>query len=226
MHYLGAPTGCIGVPNPGVSIKLAPVGEKLEIRVKGPNVTPGYYRAPELTTAMFDEEGFYRSGDAVKLVDETDPNQGLLFDGRIAEDFKLLTGTWVAVGPLRMKLLSEAKVLTDAVICGHDGEYVGALAWVNQAEARKLAGSADDVPLEDRRLREHLAGVLATINQGAGSAARIERLLLLAQPPSLDAGEITDKGYINQRACLSCRHAEIARLFEPDPDADVITPAA
>jgi feruloyl-CoA synthase len=225
-HFADAVIGCIGVPLAATKIKLAPVGDKLEIRVHGPQVTPGYFGQPELSQTAFDEEGYYRSGDAVKMVDESDPNKGLLFDGRIAEDFKLLTGTWVAVGPLRMKLLSEAKVLTDAVICGHDGEYVGALAWVNQAEARKLAGSADDVPLEDRRLREHLAGVLATINQGAGSAARIERLLLLAQPPSLDAGEITDKGYINQRACLSCRHAEIARLFEPDPDADVITPAA
>jgi feruloyl-CoA synthase len=216
MHYLGAPTGCIGVPNPGTSIKLAPVGEKLEIRVKGPNVTPGYYRAPELTAAAFDEEGYYRSGDAAKLVDENDPNRGVMFDGRIAENFKLTTGTWVAVGTLRTRLLSVAGVLQDAVICGHDSEYVAALAWVNQSEARDLGPA---------KLREHLAGALARLNEGAGSASRIERLLLLEQPPSLDAGEITDKGYLNQRRCLECRAAAVARLYAEPPDPDVIRPA-
>jgi feruloyl-CoA synthase len=215
LHYLGAPTGCIGVPNPGVSIKLAPVGDKLEIRVKGPNVTPGYFRVPELTTATFDEEGYYRSGDAVKLIDPEDPNQGLLFDGRIAENFKLLTGTWVAAGSLRTRLISAAGVLSDAVICGQDAEYVAAMAWVNQAEAGDLAGA---------ELREHLARALAGVNAGAGSAARIERLLLLESPPSLDAGEITDKGYLNQRRCLECRAAEVARLYAEPPGPDVITP--
>jgi feruloyl-CoA synthase len=216
MHYEGAPTGCIGVPNPGVAIKLAPVGDKLEIRVKGPNVTPGYFRQPELTADTFDEEGFYRSGDAVTLIDSGDPNQGLMFDGRIAENFKLLTGTWVAVGSLRTRLISTAGVLSDAVICGQDAEYVGALAWVNQAEARDLDGAA---------LRERLARTLARVNDGAGSAMRIERLLLLDTPPSLDAGEITDKGYLNQRRTLECRAGEVARLYADPPDKDVIRPA-
>jgi feruloyl-CoA synthase len=215
MHYEGAPTGCIGVPNPGVEVKLAPVGDKLEIRVKGPNVTPGYFRAPELTAAAFDDEGFYRSGDAVKLIDSGDPNQGLMFDGRIAENFKLLTGTWVAVGSLRTRLISEAGVLSDAVICGQDAEYVAALAWINQAEAGDLAGAA---------LSEHLSRALGRVNEGAGSAMRIERLLLLSTPPSLDAGEITDKGYLNQRRCLECRAAEVARLYADPPAPDVITP--
>jgi feruloyl-CoA synthase len=187
-------------------------------------VTPGYYRQPELAREQFDDEGYYRSGDAVKLVDELDPNKGLIFDGRIAEDFKLLTGTWVMVGPLRMRLLSEARVLTDAVICGQDGEYVAALAWVNQAEARKLVGGDNDVALDDPRLREHLVGALERLNAGAGSAARVERLLLLAEPPSLDAGEITDKGYINQAACLRCRQEEVRRVYAPNPDAGVIRP--
>jgi feruloyl-CoA synthase len=222
MHYLGAPTGCIGVPLPGVHIKLAPMADKLEIRVRGPNVTPGYFGAPELTRRTFDEEGYYRSGDAVKLVDASDPNQGLLFDGRIAEDFKLLTGTWVTAGRLRLALLSATGVLTDAVICGQDGEYVAALAWVNQAEARKLCGGEDPVALDDPRLREHLAASLAALNAGAGSAARVERLLLLSEPPSLDAGEITDKGYINQRACLERRASEVARLYASEPDRGVI----
>jgi feruloyl-CoA synthase len=226
VHYLGAPTGCIGVPYPATSIKLAPVMGKLEIRVKGPNVTPGYFRQPALTRASFDEEGYYRSGDAVKLIDEQDPNKGMLFDGRIAENFKLFTGTWVAVGQLRTRLLSAAGVLSDAVICGHDTEYVSAMAWVNQAEARKLKGTSDDIALGDPTLREHLAAALATLNDDAGSAARIERLLLLDRPPSLDAGEITDKGYLNQRRCVECRAADVARLYADPPDEAVITPSA
>jgi len=226
MHYRGAPTGCIGVPIPGCSIKLAPVGDRLEIRVKGVNVTPGYFRDPQLTAAAFDEDGFYRSGDAVKLLDESDPNQGMLFDGRIAENFKLLTGTFVAVGALRTRLLSAAGVLTDAVICGHDGEYVAALAWVNQAEARKLTGADADVALDDPALRAHLAQALRALNAGGGSASRIERLLLLAEPPSLDAGEITDKGYLNQRRTLERRGGDVDRLYAEPPGAAVVTAAA
>jgi feruloyl-CoA synthase len=211
MHYLGAPTGCIGVPIPGCTVKLAPVGGKLEIRVSGPNVTPGYFRRPDLTEELFDQEGFYRSGDAATLTD-----QGLMFDGRIAENFKLLTGTWVTVGALRTRLLSTAGVLSDAVIAGHDREYVAALAWVNRAEATR----------EQAGLREHLASALAKLNADAGSAGRIERLLLLETPPSLDAGEITDKGYLNQRRALECRAADLARLYADPPGPDVITPAA
>jgi len=210
MHYLGAPTGCIGVPIPGCTVKLAPAGDKLEIRVGGPHVTPGYFRRPDLTEELFDEEGFYRSGDAAQLAES-----GLMFDGRIAENFKLLTGTWVAVGSLRTRLISAAGVLSDAVICGHDGEYVGALAWVNQAEATRGEAS----------LREHLASALAKLNADAGSAGRIERLLLLETPPNLDAGEITDKGYLNQRRALECRAADVARLYAEPPGPEVITPA-
>jgi feruloyl-CoA synthase len=223
-HFADAEIGCIGVPLAATAIKLAPVGDKLEIRVSGPQVTPGYFRQAELTQAAFDEEGYYRSGDAAQLVDEQDPNRGLIFDGRISEDFKLLTGTWVRVGSLRVQLLSEARVLSDAVICGHDRAYAAALAWVNQAEARKLASADEDVAPADERLRGHLSQALARLNQGAGSAARIERLLLLAEPPSLDAGEITDKGYLNQRACLSCRAAEVLRLYALAPDPAVIKP--
>src|SRR5579884_738097 len=216
-HFPDPPVGCIGVPLAANTIKLAPVADKLEIRVSGPNVTPGYFGAPALTAAAFDEGGFYRSGGAGVLVDAEGPDRGLRFDGRIAEDFKLLTGTWVTVGPLRLRLLSEAKVLSDAVICGHDREYVAVLAWINQAEARGVTGSGEDVALEDAQLREHLAQALDRLNAGAGSATRVQRLLLLAEPPSLDAGEITDKGYINQRACLECRAAEVERLYTEDP---------
>lgn len=224
-HFADAVIGCMGVPLASTTIKLAPEADKLEIRVKGPNVTPGYFKRPELAAEAFDDEGFYCSGDAVKLVDPRDPNKGLLFDGRIAEDFKLLTGTWVTVGPLRTRLLSVAGVLTDAVICGHDQPYVGALAWVNQAEAAKICGGDGSVALDDPRLRTHLASALAELAAGEGSSLRVERLLLLTEPPSLDAGEITDKGYLNQRACLRCRADEVARLYRERPDPATITPA-
>ncbi|MGZ4262993.1 MAG: feruloyl-CoA synthase [Solirubrobacteraceae bacterium] len=225
-HFTQAAIGCIGVPIPGVSIKLAPEDERLEIRVAGPNVTPGYYRAPELTAATFDDEGYYRSGDAGRLVDEEDPNQGVLFDGRVAENFTLMTGTWVTAGTLRLALLSAARVLSDAVICGHDREYVAALAWINQAEARKVLSSDDDVAPDDPKLRAHLGDALASLNRGAGSAARVERLLLLSAPPSLDAGEITDKGYLNQQACLERRADGVELLFAAEPAAEVIAPSA
>ena len=140
-----------------------------------------------------------------------------------SENFKLLTGTWVAAGALRTRLISAAGVLSDAVICGQDAEYVAAMAWVNQAEARRLTGSAEDVALDDPALRAHLAGALRTLNAQAGSASRVERLLLLAQPPSLDAGEITDKGYLNQRRTLECRAADVARLYAEPVDRAVIT---
>jgi feruloyl-CoA synthase len=218
--------GCIGVPLPGVTLKLVPQGETFEIRVSGPNVTPGYAGNPDATADAFDDEGFYRIGDAVRFVDDEDPSQGLMFAGRLAEDFKLTSGTWVAVGRLRTALLSAADgVLADAVIAGHDGEYVAALAWVNQGEARRVCGADDDLPLDHPALREHLAAALARLNQGAGSASRIERLLLLAEPPSLDAGEITDKGYVNQRRVLECRAADVARLLAEPPEPAVITPA-
>ena len=225
-HFRNPASGCIGVPCPGVTIKLAPVQGKLEIRVSGAIVTPGYFRDPGLTATRFDDEGFYRSGDAVTMVDEHDPGQGVVFDGRIAENFKLLTGTWVAAGTLRLLLLSSAGVLADAVICGHDADYVAVMAWVNQAEAHKLWATDEDVALDDPRLRDHLARALATLNDGAGSASRVQRLLLLSEPPSLDAGEITDKGYLNQRACVARRASDIARLYAEAPAAEIITPEA
>jgi feruloyl-CoA synthase len=220
-HFAGSRCGCIGVPLPGVTVKLAPDGDKLEIRLKGPNVTPGYHANPEATTAAFDDEGFYRTGDAVRAVNPDDPSEGLMFDGRIAEDFKLVTGTWVTVGRLRAGLVSESGgLLGDAVITGHDRDYAAALAWVNQLEARRAFG--EDVALDDPRLREHLTGALRRLNTGAGSAARVERLLLLDEPPDLDAGEITDKGYVNQRRVLARRADDVERLYAEPPDPAVI----
>jgi feruloyl-CoA synthase len=226
-HFASARCGCIGVPLPGVTVKLAPQGDRFELRLRGPNITPGYHRDPAATAAAFDQEGFYRSGDAARFVDPGDPGQGLLFDGRLAENFKLLTGTWVIAGQVRTALVSEARVLTDAVIAGHDRTYAAALAWVSQGEARRAcgAGPADDVALDDPRLRAHLAAALGRLNAAAGSASRVERLLLLDEPPSMDAGEITDKGYVNQRAVLERRAGAVARLFA-DPPGDAVILAA
>jgi feruloyl-CoA synthase len=221
--------GCIGVPLPGVTVKLAPDNDKLSIRVAGPNITPGYINDPVATAQAFDDEGFYITGDAARLVDERDPNQGLMFDGRLAEDFKLSTGTFVAVSAVRTALVSACGVLSDAVVAGHDEAYASALGWVNQAEARTLWG--EDVPLDHPALRDRLARALRKLNEDAVPAARIERLLLLDEPPSLDGGEITDKGYVNQRRVLERRADEVSRLYaEPvgpacilpsdPPDAD------
>jgi feruloyl-CoA synthase len=215
-HYDPSPSGCIGVPIPGDVLKLVPTGSKLEIRVKGPNITHGYVGAAAATASAFDDEGFYLTGDAVRFVDPDDMNLGLLFDGRIAEDFKLLSGTWVSVGNLRTALVSAAGgLLTDAVIAGHDKDFVSALAWPS-ADALKLT--------EDQELRGRLCRVLADLNRGQGSAARIERLILLLEPPVLDAGEITDKGYVNQRVVLERRHELVARLYTEDSGADILRP--
>ncbi len=220
-HFTSARCGCIGVPIPGVTLKLAPVGDKLEMRVSGPNITPGYLGDAAATAAAFDDEGFYRTGDAGRLVDEDDPNQGLMFDGRLAEDFKLSNGTFVRVGALKGALVSASGgVLSDAVIAGHDQPYAAALAWVNADEAERVCGG------EGEPLRTHLAGALARLNVGAGSAKRIERLLVLDEPASMDAGEITDKGYVNQRAVLERRVELVARLYAEPADPDVIVPAS
>jgi feruloyl-CoA synthase len=228
-HFRSGRSDCIGVPLPGVQLKLAPVADKLEIRVKGPNVTSGYHRRPDLTAAAFDDEGFYRTGDAVRLIDEAIPESGLRFDGRIAEDFKLSTGTWVSVGTLRPALLSAAEgLLQDAVLAGHNGAYVAAVGWLNLAHARTLTGAGDQADVRalahDPTVRAALAGTLKRLNEGVGSSQQITRLLLAEEPPSLDAGEITDKGYLNQQATLRRRQTLLERLFTQPPDPDVITP--
>jgi len=211
-HFRSARCGCIGVPIPGVEVKLAPDGEKLEIRLRGPSITPGYLHDPAATAEAFDEESFYRTGDAVRLVDPDDPAEGLMFDGRLAEDFKLITGTWVHVGALRTRLLSEAPILRDAVICGHDRDTVAALAWLDPAACERVLGEAP-AGVDDARVRALLVGALASVGAGAGPSQRIDRLLLLDEPPSIEAGEITDKGYINQRAVLRRRPGDVERLY-------------
>lgn len=221
-HYEFADARCIGVPLPGAEIKLIAVDDAYEIRVKGPMVTPGYFARPDLTAAAFDEGGYYRTGDAVALADPADPNAGLLFRGRLAEDFKLRTGTFVRVGALRTALLSALPVLSDAVLVGENRDYLSVLAWLNAAEAAKLPGadpSPDGEVVVDEALRRHLAQALADHNDAVGSSARIERLVLLAEPASLDAGEITDKGYVNQRKVLA-RRAELVEMLYADPVPD------
>ena len=216
----------IGAPLPGALVKLALVEDAYEIRVQGPNVTPGYYARPDLTAEAFDAEGFYKTGDSVAFADPGDPNAGLVFRGRIAEDFKLGTGTFVRVGAVRTALLSSVPALSDAVIAGEDRDYVAALAWLNPAEARKLLGRdpapADGDLVTDPDLLRLLADTLAVYNASHGSAARVERLIVLARPASLDAGEITDKGYLNQRRVLAERAALVALLY-PDPPGVVTT---
>ncbi len=227
-HFQAVRSGVIGVPIPGTTLKLVPVADKLEVRVKGPNLFPGYWKQPELTRAAFDEEGFYMIGDAVSFVDPARPEQGLLFDGRVAEDFKLLSGTWVHVGSLRVAGISAlSPVAQDIVVTGHDRDDIGFMVFPNLAECRRIAGLGDDAavsavlghPAIKERLRE---GLVRLKQQGGGSSTYPARALLMAEPPSSEAGELTDKGYINQRAVLTRRADRVLELHSDVPDASVI----
>ena len=213
-HWRLDGAGCIGGPLPGAELKFVPNGQKLEMRVRGAAVFPGYRDDPELSAAAFDEEGFYRIGDAGRLVDEAHPEKGVLFDGRVAEDFKLGSGTWVSVGTLRVKLISAlAPLVQDAVITGHDRDQVGALLFLTPA-AEALAPEA---------LREALKTKLRALHgQAGGSAQSPGRVLLLSEPASLAAGEITDKGYVNQRAVIARRAAEVEALYADAADPRVV----
>ena len=227
-HFLIDRAGPIGVPAPGVEIKLVPSGAKLEIRVRGPNVTPGYWKRPDLTAAAFDHEGFYQPGDAVRLADPADHDKGVLFDGRLAEDFKLTSGTWVHVGALRVALLAAASpALQDMVIAGADRADIAILCWLNAAGCQRLIGDRAAASLPELAkhptVRTHVARALASWNAAhPGSSERVARALLLPDLPSIDANEITDKGYINQRLALERRAEDVARVFAQEPDADVI----
>jgi feruloyl-CoA synthase len=220
----------MGLPARGTELKLVPVDGKLEARFKGPHITPGYWRQPELTEKAFDEEGFYKIGDALKFDDESDPLKGLLFDGRIAEDFKLGTGTWVSCGPLRAGFIAHFNpYVRDVVIAGGDREYVAVLIFPDVEACRALvpdlpkSASAAEV-LGDARVREKFKELLvAFATKSTGSSNRVARAMLLVEPPSLDIGEITDKGSINQRAVLGHRSALVDELYANPPSARVIT---
>ena len=221
--------GNIGLPLPGLELKLVPNEGKLETRMKGPNVTPGYWRAPTLTAAAFDEEGFYKIGDALKFADPADPAKGLLFDGRIAEDFKLATGTWVSVGPLRMAFVAHcAPFARDVVFAGPDRDELGALVVPDVDACRKLAADLPpDTPaavvLASPQVRAAFAQLLdALADPSRGTSGRIGRAILLSDPPSLDVGEVTDKGSINQRAVLAHRAALVEELYAEPLSANVI----
>jgi feruloyl-CoA synthase len=228
-HFRAERAGMIGLPAPGCELKLLAAGPKLEIRVRGPQITTGYWDLPELTAKAFDAEGFYITGDAVRLVDEQHPEFGLYFDGRVSEDFKLTTGTWVNVGGLRVKALeSLAGIAQDLVVAGHDRDDIGFLIFPNLQACRKLCGDLPaDTPvnavIEHPALHAALRTALQALRAaGGGSSTYAARALLLADPPSIDAGEITDKGYINQGAVLAKRTALVERLYDVAPHPHVV----
>ncbi|MDM0021903.1 feruloyl-CoA synthase [Variovorax saccharolyticus] len=231
LYWVSEGSNLIGLPAPGVEIKLAPVAaSRYEVRVRGPNVTPGYYRQPDLSAQAFDDEGFYCMGDAARLVDPADPLQGLMFAGRVKEDFKLQSGTWVATGPLRAAVLhATAPMLQDMVIAGHDRDTLGALAWPNLPACRALmgqpkAGLADIAA--SRVVQESIAAALARHNAAnPASSLRIARLMLLTEPASAEDGEINDKAYINAATVLARRSALIDALYASTPSTGVVLPA-
>ena len=211
--------GDLGVPTPGLELKLVDMGGKTEVRYRGPNITPGYWRNEEETKGAFDDEGFFCTGDAVKWIDETDVHLGLKFDGRIAEDFKLATGTFVSVGPLRGKIIAAgAPYVQDVVLTGINLKEVGAMVFPTPA-VRALSGLAPDTPLADvlssKLVLAHFQNLINELSKTAtGSANRIARMCLLSEPPTIDKGEITDKGSINQRSVLTHRADTVAALHE------------
>jgi feruloyl-CoA synthase len=223
-----AQPGNIGVPMRGLELKLVPSGDKLEARYKGPNITPGYWRRPDLTKEAFDDEGFYKMGDALKFEDANDPGKGLVFDGRLAEDFKLASGTWVSAGAMRALFIDHcAPLVRDAVIAGLDRDDIAALVFPDIEACRRFAGLAADVApaavLSDPTLCGEFGKRLnALARQSTGGSTRICRIMLMAEPPSLDAGEATDKGSINQRAVLSRRAAMVEELYATPYSANVI----
>lgn len=226
VHWITERVGLIGLPLPGLTLKLVPNGTKKEVRVKGATVTPGYLNDPDKTADAFDEDGFYKLGDAGKFVDPDDPAQGLIFDGRVTEDFKLSSGTWVSAGTLRADVVAAASpLLQDAVVCGLDKPFVALLAWPNMSAVTELAEGAAS-PEEMVKHPAVVAAVkdkIAAHNKDAGgSSGRIKRVHLMTEPPSIDGHEITDKGYINQRATLERRAALVDVLYADDPDDRVI----
>jgi feruloyl-CoA synthase len=227
-HFQAQRSGNIGVPIPGTELKLVPSSDKLEVRVRGPNVTPGYWKAPELTAQAFDADGFYLIGDAVTFADPDRPELGLFFDGRVAEDFKLNSGTWVSVGTLRVAgITALAPLVQDIVVTGHGGDHVRFLVFANLSACRAMAGLPDSADanavIGNEKVRAGIAQGLAKLKaqNGGGSSGHATRALLLAEPASVDGGEITDKGYINQRAVLT-RRADAVAILQDDASAEWI----
>lgn len=223
--------GMVGLPARGCDFKLVPSGDKFEARVRGPNITPGYWRQPELTQAAFDEDGFYRLGDALRFADRTDVNKGFYFDGRVAEDFKLSTGTWVTVGPLRAALIDHfAPYVQDVVIAGLDREYISVLIFPDVENCRALTkggpGGLAEIATHPA-VRVHFARLLTEFaRQATGSSNRVERAILLTGGPSIDSSEMTDKGSLNQRAVLRNRASIVEALYAETPPPHAICVSA
>jgi feruloyl-CoA synthase len=225
VHWEAERVGLIGLPLPGITLKLVPNGQKLEVRVKGATVCPGYHDDPDKTAAAFDEEGFYKLGDACRFVDEADPSQGLVFDGRVTEDFKLSSGTWVSVGTLRPAIVAACSPLVhDAVIAGLDREDIAILVWPSAGAVQQaLADAGGDTAAAMGALAHAIRARLQAHNAAeSGSSRRVARFALLTTPPAIDAGEITDKGYVNQRAALDHRRDLVAALYAREADSRVI----
>ncbi len=227
VHFRIHRAGVIGLPAPGTEIKLSPNGDKQELRVRGPNVTPGYFRRDDLGAQAFDDEGFFKTGDAARLLDPDEPARGIVFDGRIAEDFKLSSGTWVHVGALRTAVVAAAApIVQDAVVTGLDRDEIGLLFFLSPLGTASLCPDATPADLPDRpEIRAHLDRALAEHNrQNPGSSHRVARYAVLREPPSIDAGEITDKGYINQRAVLARRAEIVEQLYAGEPSIAALLP--
>jgi len=219
----------VGLPMPGLTIKLVPVGDRYEIRFKGPMVTPGYYAQPEKNAEIFDEEGFYKIGDTVTFIDPDDPKKGLAFAGRLAEEFKLATGTWVAGGNLRAQLIKAlSPAIADAVICGENQDYVAVLAWPDVSALKTIAGEPDGEPAElinHPKVRAHVAaGLKAHNDANPGKSAQVERVSFLLKPPDPEAHELSDKGTVNQAIAKRLRADDIDALYAEPPGAAVIQP--
>ena len=218
-HYPIDRAGIVGLPIPGTDLKMLPNDGKLELRLSGPNITPGYYKRNDLTEDAFDEEGFFITGDAGKFADPEDPNKGIVFDGRVAEDFKLLTGSWVSTGTLRTAAVSACpEIIQDAIVTGHDRDEIGLLIVPNIAGICELCGNDPDTELPElvrqSKLITHLRNSLAEYNAANPASSRsIARVVLLTEALDIDAGEITDKGYVNQRAVLERRQSLVSELY-------------
>lgn len=228
VHWQLERVGMVGLPLPGLTLKLVPAGAKMEVRVKGPTVMKGYLNLPEKNAQAFDEEGYYCLGDAARFSDPDHPEKGLVFDGRVTEDFKLNSGTWVSVGTLRPDIVAAcAPLIADAVVCGQDKPFVGALVWPSPVAMKgAMEAAGGDAAAAIGALTREIAVKLAAFNATQpGSSRKVGRFKVLTSPPSLDAGEITDKGYVNQRVAQDHRAGDVAALFAAEAGAGVVTVA-
>jgi len=219
--------GNIGLPIPGMKIKMVPVGNKMELRLKGPNVTPGYLKRDDLTKKAFDEEGYYLIGDAGRLVDKNDPSRGIDFDGRVVENFKLLTGTWVDVGSLRLAVVNSCSpLLQDGLVTGHDKNYLGFLAWPNIEACKKFIDNEEleyNEIIKHPLLRKEIVKKIILHNKNfPASSTKIKKVILMDTPPSFDNNEITDKGYVNQSSALAVRDNLVSLLYEESDGNDEV----